>query len=434
MRTRFASLLLLALLAPASAGAQGARWVSPRDSSTWLAGSGQLRWRTEGWSGFNAGMPAAADHDDVFGLSRLLLRGEARARGFAGAVVELKSSTGVSRSLAGGLRTADQDVLDVQQAYLEVTPRLPGARLALRAGRFDLALGRERLVSPLDWANTRRTFQGASVTAGRRAYAVIAFATRPVMIRRTQPNLPDSTRALYGVQVARAGAHGRVEAYWLRNESRTASVNGTAGYERRHTLGARALRSPAPRHFDADIEAAWQTGSIGTGTVNAWMLASQAGWTFGGTRATRVYAGLDLASGDAAAGGDVGTFSQLFPLGHAYLGYIDMHGRQNVADLSAGVSSRLSRRVIVQLDVHDFRRMHVTDAMYAVDGSVSRAAGTALPSHEGTEADATVRWSTPWSHLALQAGASAYVAGAFLKQSGPGSNVQWVYTQLTMAF
>ena len=33
---------------------------------------------------------------------------------------------------------------------------------------------------------------------------------------------------------------------------------------------------------------------------------------------------VDYASGDGVPGGDVGTFNQLYPLEHAYLGYMDL--------------------------------------------------------------------------------------------------------------
>ena len=51
-----------------------------------------------------------------------------------------------------------------------------------------------------------------------------------------------------------------------------------------------------------------------------------------------------MGSGDDEPGGDVETFNQLFPLGHAYFGYIDLIGRQNALDLhfDLKVAPRLS--------------------------------------------------------------------------------------------
>src|SRR3989441_8644827 len=54
----------------------------------------------------------------------------------------------------------------------------------------------------------------------------------------------------------------------------------------------------------------------------------------------RVYLEFDYASGDKKPGGDVGTFNQLFPNAHSFLGYIDYIGRQNIISPNAGLTMR----------------------------------------------------------------------------------------------
>ena len=420
---------LMAGLAAAPAAAQGLRWTAT-DSNTWAGISGQMRVRAESWTNFGAGAPAGADLDDAFGLSRLLVRGELHGRRVT-AVLEVKSSLAASRSLPGGSRTADEDQLDLQQLYAELRP---ARQASFRAGRFDLALGRERLVSPLDWTNSRRVFQGAEIRVTRGA-ELRAFWVRPVMVRQRRPNLPDTLRVLYGAQVSRVAAGTRVEAYWLRSTTDAAAFNGTGGAERRHTLGARLARSAAPRHVDLDAEAAWQTGTVGAARARAWMIGVQAGWSAGAASAPRLYAGVDAASGDRAAGGGVQTFNQLYPLSHAYLGYADVHGRQNVVAAQVGVSWRSVAGIVVQVDAHDFSRASAADGLYGADGSLSRPAGTGLPRHIGSELDLTLRRAgLAQGRLALLAGASVYRAGAFLKASGTGENITWAYTQVTVTW
>src|SRR6185369_9073729 len=97
-------------------------------------------------------------------------------------------------------------------------------------------LGRERLVSPLDWSNTRRVFQGLQARAAARGAEVTAFWVRPVTIRRRLPNVADTMKQLYGAQLAWRRPGKVAEAYWLRFQSGSASFNGTAGIERRHTI------------------------------------------------------------------------------------------------------------------------------------------------------------------------------------------------------
>ena len=403
------------------------------DTSTWVAASGQLRVRGESWHGFNAGAPAAADHDDAYGLSRLLLRGELHLRGHVTVVGELKSSLAGDRTLPGGQRPSDEDVFDLQQLYIEGATSAGQTRLSARAGRFDLALGKERLVSPLDWTNSRRAFQGASARVRSALGEAQLFWVRPLTVRQDQPNLPDSARQLYGALLSRRFGGTAAELYWLRSEARTAAFNGTAGTERRHTVGARLNRAASAGRVDFDVEIAGQAGTVADSSVAAWMLGSQLGWSLP-SAPVRVYGGLDFGSGDHSSGGPVETFNQLYPLGHAYLGYIDVHGRQNVVALSGGAAVKPARDLTLQLDAFAFRRAHTGDALYGVDGSVSRPAGNGLSRRVGEEVDLTVKRPLGRGRVLLQAGASYYWAGPFLRQSGPAENIAWVYAQATASF
>jgi hypothetical protein len=430
---RLVSLFFVMTTAAAPLAAQH-RMQLGSDSATWAAWSGQLRLRGENWRGFGAGAPAGADHDDAFALSRLLLRGEIQVAGHVSLLAELKSSLAVSRDLPGGRRPADEDVFDVQQLFAEARATPFGVTSSARAGRFELAFGRERLVSPLDWGNTRRTFQGAAARVHLAGFTWQPFWVEPVNVRRRQPNTVDSTRQLYGVYASHSRRRHAVDAWWLRHEARLASFNGTTGPDRRHTIGARAQHRPQPGSFDLDLEAAGQIGSIGGNEVRAFMIGSQGGDSFRGARAARIYVGLDAGSGDPSAGGDVGTFHQLYPLGHAYLGYLDVHGRQNVVDLSAGLSLQPLSGMLAQLDVHDFRRASRGDGLYATDGSLSRAPGAATARRVGTEVDVTVRRSFSRNRLVVQAGASRYFAGGFLRQTGPARDINWFYGQAALSF
>ncbi len=420
------------LLIAAPAMGQGISLPLSADSSTRLALGGQLRLRAEGWNNFAFG-PGASD--DAFGLSRLLYHADLRVRNTLTVFAEVKSSLATNRTLPGGRRAIDEDVLDVQQLYADIATDVGAWRLSARAGRADLLFGRERLVSPLDWVNTRRTFQGASATLTGSAFTVSAFWARPVQVRRRQANIADSTRQIYGLYATRAWPASRMSAdvYWLRNETRAAAFNGTTGYERRHTVGARvARRAPAAGGFDADVEIATQFGNVGQENISAVLAGAQAGWTFEGSRAPRLYLGFDFGGGDKAQGGDVRTANQLYPLGHAYLGFMDVHGRQNVVDVSAGGSVKLTGRLALMLDVHNFRRVTTADGFYGADGAQARGPGTSSKGI-GTELDLTARYPLMGQRLWLQGGFSRYLPGQFIKDTGASQAITWGYMQASLA-
>ena len=126
---------------------------------------------------------------------------------------------------------------------------------------------------------------------------------------------------------------------------RKVAVGPVTGCEKRHTVGSRISGKIAASDFDYDAEAAYQFGSIGSADISAYMAASELGYTFfDAPTLPRLHVGFDYASGDDDRGDRVGTFNQLFPLGHAYFGHIDTIARQNIVDLSTGVTVKPWRR------------------------------------------------------------------------------------------
>ena len=78
----------------------------------------------------------------------------------------------------------------------------------LRLGRQELLYGNQRLVSPLDWANTRRTFDGYRLLFSGNAWDIDGFYTHPV--DRVAANVDrwdsaDTAQDFYGVYATRKG-------------------------------------------------------------------------------------------------------------------------------------------------------------------------------------------------------------------------------------
>lgn len=407
--------------------------------SVWIGFGGQLRERAEAWSNFNFAAPPSADPDDIFIQTRLFLSADLHVTPHFRFFVQGKSAMSNNRSLLGLRRTVDVDEVDLQQIYAEARlTRVRNGALSFRVGRQEMAQGRERLVSPLEWANTRRTFEGVSTAWATATSTVTAFWTRPVLVRKYQFNRQDSTVAFYGVYATHRYGRQNVGAdlYWLGLRRGAATFNGTTGRENRQTFGGRVWGPLRPTGaLDYEAEAALQVGSVGAAKVRALMTTLQAGYTFRHTRAApRLYANLDYASGDDSTGGDVQTFNQLFPLGHAYLGFLDVAGRQNIVDLSGGGSAKPWRNLTVAADYHVFRRASARDGMYgsgAPFAGLTRATTPAATSKStGTELDVTLRYPLD-RYSAVAFGYSHFWTGTFLRQSGPAAPIDWAYAMLT---
>ena len=164
------------------------------------------------------------------------------------------------------------------------------------------------------------------------------------------------------------------------------------------------------------------------------MVASEVAYTFERlATAPRVYVGFDFASGDDEPGGDVGTFNQLFTLDHAYLGFADVVGRQNVVALKAGIELRPVRRLTFGVAGHRFRLDTDQDAWYNSLGGVTRPAAPGVSKDLAHELDLIVGYSFG-NHLRGLIGFSHVVPDGFVRATGPSANLDFLYVSARVMF
>jgi hypothetical protein len=422
------------------------------DPDTYLSLGGSVRYRYEFFDNNTFG--AGPQDDDGFHLTRILAHADLHLgknlRGF----VQIKSAMEDGRE--GGPRPIDSDEFDLQQAFVDL--KLPislgdeSATVTLRAGRQDLMYGVQRLIGPLDWANTRRTFEGgkASFTFSK-THALDVFLVRPVVVENEEPNTGDGNVTFGGLYdtVSLPNWLGETAATKLDLYGLVLLVNRPGAFsvpfpvtgpdEDRYTVGARL--SSTQRPWDFDIEATYQFGKLGGGNISAWSIASEVGYTLAEAPLTpRLILGFDMASGDDdPTDADSQTFNQLFPTGHPFFGYLDAIGRQNAIDLHAGAEltllkeAKLARKVTLRAQHHMFWRQSDDDAVYNTAGGVLRADFGSDETYIGSETDLLLNWQID-RHWSAYAGYSHFFAGDFLQETGPGDDIDWFYAAVQFTF
>ncbi len=402
----------------------------------WGSFGGHTRLRFEGWSDFAFGAPA--DPDDTFLLWRLTLHGDIHIGENVRVFVEGKSAQSTDRDLPGGRRALDVDSFDLEQAFADITiHKDDDVSLTIRGGRQVYLFGKQRLVSPLPWANTLRRWDGVSAIIQFNGWTVTGFWSQFAPVQKYEFNDSNSDIQFFGVYASGLLADTGIglDVYYLGlDRDGMFAFNGTVGNETRHTIGGRIHGSFGDSNFDFDVEGAYQFGEVGGGDVSAYMFASQFGYTspdMGGS--PRFFVGFDYASGDKSAGGDVETFNQLFPLGHAYYGYMDFVGRQNAIDVSLGATFKPFDKTIVHLSGHYLLRADTSDALYNAGGGVVRAGALSDEREIGTELDLTIKYKLD-VHTTLELGYSHFFTGDFIEESGSSDGMDFVYTQLTYVF
>jgi hypothetical protein len=412
------------------------KYIPLNDEGDWyLSLGGMARYRYEYFNN-----PAwGAMPDDGYHLFRFMAHADLHLGPRVRTFVQAQSAFVEQRT--GGPRPGlDQDRFNIHQAFLDLRLLEEQPSLTLRVGRQNLLYGAQRLISPLEWANVRRTFDGVKIISGWENATFDVFWVRPVLIQdRRAFNRPNNQVDFAGGYYSRAmprlfeGAGTRMDVYLLYLDRNTGVFQAGAEAERRYTLGSRLAGRPRP--WDFDVEGAVQFGSFGDQNIRAWMFAAEAGYTFAdATFSPRPFIGFDIASGDRRPGdGRMQTFNQLFPLGHAFLGYIDVIGRQNIVDLHPGVVLRLTPDVTLRGDYHLFWRHSRNDALYNAGGGIIRPGVASDARFVGSEIDLFLTWqmNRQWQSYF---GYSHFFPGRFIRQTGPARDIDFVYAALQFTF
>ena len=213
--------------------------------------------------------------------------------------------------------------------------------LWFRVGRQELIYGSERLISPLDWANTRRTFEGFNFLWKGDDLNVDFFATRPVLVDPYRFDSADEEQQFLGMFATyKAVPNNTFDAYAIQyNNDRLAN-----DFLYR-TLGGRWLSSD-PSGWLWELEGSVQfgrktdgsdhsAGFVTTGIGHKW---DDRYWK------PQLWCYYDWASGSDDRGAAEG-FHHLFPLGHKYFGFMDLFARSNIESANVQLTLQLREKL-----------------------------------------------------------------------------------------
>ncbi len=330
----------------------------------------------------------------------------------------------------------DKNEADFLNLFAEVRVcELGGAPVYVRVGRQEMLFGSERLITTLDWANTRRTFEGVRAFRRTEAFDVDVFAVHPVTINPTTIDKADTETLFYGIWTTYRPVKGTtIDLYYLglNNDADVADrfipgARSPRGTQMVHTVGARAAGNDGS--FLYDFEGMLQSGDNGRRDLSAYAYTTAVGWEFAEHPwRPQVWVGYDYASGTAdPAGGNDDTFNQLFAFGHYYLGFLDMVGRQNIEDLNCQLAVYPQPWITLIAQGHHFQLAEARDFLYNAAGKPTRRSANGLAGRDvGNEIDLFANFHlTP--HQDLVVGYSKLFAGQFIRETGPNVSPELFY-------
>ncbi len=362
------------------------KWIK-LDKDWRLSLGGELRWREEFQTNrtYGANNPA----EDSFGLYRAWLHADLQYRKLARVFVETIDAGYDDLDLPQQANQVNR--WDIHQLFTDLHILGEDTPLTLRVGRQTISYGRQRLVEKSNWGNVGKKFDGARLMYRSDTFDIEGFFYKPVVfalypysaplrpkINEGMDRTPDHYReeqSFYGMYSTYKGIKNQVVDFYffgLNDKGFLTNANLKMGDLSVYTLGTRLAGTVGC--FDHDTEFAGQWGTWAGDTIQAWMFATDEGYTFKNVGWTpRIGTGFNLATGDKnPADSAHQTFNQLFHQGPPFFGYEQLVGLQNVIAPEVNLTFQPIKDVTVKAQYNHFWLQEERDALYNSGGGASR--------------------------------------------------------------
>jgi hypothetical protein len=397
-----------------------------RHGDDWLFSTGGQIW----WRHMSENNSRLTNSDNRYDLFRVRAYGDLWYQDQARVFVEFISAQTFDQELQP--LAIDRNYADLLNAFVEF--KLPlecDDPTYIRVGRQELLLGSQRLVSTLDWANTRRNFDGVRLYHTSEKWDFDAFWMQPIVPNATRFDSSDDNQDFAGFWATHRPEKGHFMDFYylyLNNTNNVAQQKLDRFPVSLHTLGSRYTGDR--NQWLWDVEGAIQFGQhLDDRDVLAGMATVGGGYHFKELPMNPIFwVYYDWASGDSSPNsGKLNTFHQQFPFGHYYLGWGDWVGRQNIQDLNAHLFLYPTNYLTLWLQYHHFWLADKQDALYNPAGNVSKFDPSGKFGNEvGQELDVTLNVHID-KHQDFMIGYSRLYSGSFLKGNGPADGADLFY-------
>jgi hypothetical protein len=340
------------------------------------------------------------------------------------------------------------DVFDVLKAFAQVGDAQKGASATI--GRQFLSYGDQRLVGPLEWLNTARSFDAVKLRWADNAWSLDLFTSSPVTFKDHEWNKSQIFDAQTADDTIFSGAY--LSTRWLPFNATTDFYlfhkcdNGnnafgpSLGDTRFVTLGTLWKGDPKKLGgWDYEAEMAFQKGDVNGRTLTAFAGHWGLGYTWlQHPWKPRLGLQYNWSPGDSdSADRELGTFQNLYPTNHLFYGFMDTTGWVNVRNPQFNFSIQPTAKLRLTLDYHLYWNDDNNDAWRRVNGVTPvrpvNASARSASNFRGQEIDLTAHCKLK-THVALLAGYSVFFAGDYLADTGASDNAHFGYLQLQIDF
>jgi hypothetical protein len=354
----------------------------------------------------------------------------------------------------GVLGAEGDDTFDILKAFIQAGDLKKG--FSATVGRQFLSYGDQRLIGPLEWLNSARTFDAIKVRYADPAWSLELFTASPVNFKDHMWNQSDFLDNDEGRNAILSGAyfsmprlipwHSVTDFYvFHKMEDKISGAAaagppvGAVGDSNFWTLGMLMKGDPKKlKGWDYSTEMAYQLGKAADLDHSAFAGNWGFGYTFAHSWKPRLGVQYSFATGDSnPLDGDSETFQNLYPTNHLFYGYMDTASWQNIHNPEVNFSIMPTPKLKLMLDYHAFWNETNSDLWYRANGitpvRAPAAAAAATDNFRGHEIDLTATYKVN-PHVGFMAGYSLFIAGNYLAQTGASDNAHFGYVQVQIDF
>ncbi|MDH7459919.1 alginate export family protein [Chitinophagaceae bacterium 26-R-25] len=314
-----------------------------------------------------------------------------------------------------GPRPIDEDKLNMQNLFADVAViKKEKQTLIARIGRQELDYGSGRLISVREGPNLRLYFTGAKLMYNKASLSVDAFVMKADTVNPGSfDNKISKSINLWGVYGRKIIQRmGNLDFYYLGIKRPASLFEEGIATETRHTIGGRFWKYGGG--FIYNLEAAYQFGHFGSGTIHAWTASADIGYMFEEVKGKpTINLRNDYISGDKKQGdGDLETFNPLYPKG-GYFGFNPQIGPVNLIDIHPYATINFTSKLLVQGDVVFNWRYSLQDGVYRPSGTINLKGAGSAKRYIGTAYLASAAYTFN-KFLSFTGGIQFFQTGAFI--------------------
>ncbi|MCK5237049.1 MAG: alginate export family protein [Deltaproteobacteria bacterium] len=306
----------------------------------------------------------------------------------------------------------ENNTLDLHEAYAEASD-IMGSGVGVKFGRQEVNLGDQRLIGSIGWSNNGQSFDGWGIT-----YTSDVVDVLLADLKILENGLGSNDTDLWIIQGSvKSLPIDALEVYYISKRQ------GQGGFryggstqvaeETTNTFGFRAKGTFAG--VTLSLEMPFQSGTVvfrdpvGDPDIDksASAYAITASYDFGMGKIGGQY----VAATGQDASGDITAFDQLYPTGHAHLGYFDLQTWSDTASWNINVSGSLTDQLSAKFDYWS-----INAAEEDVNGDTDI----------GAEYDLTLKYAHN-DALGIQLGYSSFTGGTYTETDEGNTNLETMH-------